>query len=251
MDEQRLASDFELLPAIDLRGGLVVRLEQGDFTRETAFSTDPVAVATEFADRGATWLHVVDLDGARGGLPGHSEVVRRIVEAVGSSVRIDQAGGLRSLEAIDEALSAGASRVVIGTAALADSGLSAAAVAAHGSDGVAVALDVRDGLAIGEGWRSGAPGVRPEDAIRRLAGIGITTFEVTSIVRDGLLGGPDIGLLGDLVDIGLGRIIASGGVASVHDIEAIRRIGCAGAIVGRALYDGSLDLGDALAAAAG
>jgi len=251
MGGRRLASDFELLPAIDLRGGLVVRLEQGDFARETAFSTDPVAVATEFAGIGATWLHVVDLDGARSGLAAHGDVVQRIAAAVGPSVRIDRAGGLRSLEAIDEALNAGASRVVIGTAALADSGLPAAAVAAHGSDRVAVALDVRDGLAIGEGWRSGAPGVRPKDAIRRLAGIGVTTFEVTSIVRDGLLGGPDIGLLGDLVDIGLGRIIASGGVARVHDIEAVRRIGCAGAIVGRALYDGSLDLGDALAAAAG
>jgi phosphoribosylformimino-5-aminoimidazole carboxamide ribotide isomerase len=170
---------------------------------------------------------------------------------VGSSVRIDQAGGLRNLEAIDEALNAGASRVVMGTAALANSGLAAAAVGAHGSDRIAVAIDVREGLAIGEGWRSGAPGVRPEGAIRRLADIGVTTFEVTSIVRDGLLGGPDIGLLGNLVDVGLGRIIASGGVASVHDIEAVRRIGCAGAIVGRALYDGSLDLGDALAAAAG
>jgi phosphoribosylformimino-5-aminoimidazole carboxamide ribotide isomerase len=251
MDGQRLASDFELLPAIDLRGGRVVRLEQGDFARETALSTDPVAVATGFAGGGTTWLHVVDLDGARSGLPAHSEVVRRIIAAVGSRVRIDQAGGLRSLEAIDEALNAGVSRVVIGTAALADSRLPAAAVAAHGSDRVAVALDVRDGLAIGEGWRIGAPGVRPEVAIRRLAEIGVATFEVTSIVRDGLLGGPDISLLGDLVDVGVGRIIASGGVASVRDIEAVRRVGCAGAIVGRALYDGSLDLAEALAAAAG
>lgn len=247
----RLASTFELLPAIDLVDGRVVRLEQGDFERQTSFSTDPVAVAKGFADRGATWLHVVDLDGARSGRPVHGDVIRAIVAAVGSDARIEVAGGLRTLEAIGEMLAAGAARAIIGTAALADSAIAATAVATHGPDRIAVALDVRGGLAIGEGWRTGAAGVPPDEAIRRLADIGVVTFEVTSIVRDGLLGGPDLALLGDLVGIGLGRVIASGGVASVEDIEAVRRLGCAGAIVGRALYDGSLDLADALAAASG
>jgi phosphoribosylformimino-5-aminoimidazole carboxamide ribotide isomerase len=250
MGKPDLASDFELLPAIDLVGGRVVRLEQGDFDRETAFSTDPLAVAATFAGGGATWLHIVDLDGARSGKPAHGEVVRAIVAALAGSVRIDLAGGLRSLEAVDEALAAGVARVVIGTAALHDPGIAAAAVAGHGAERIAVALDVRGGLAIGEGWRSGAPGMPPADAIRRLAGVGVTTFEVTSIARDGLLGGPDLALLGDLVEVGRGRVIASGGVARVDDIGAIRRLGCAGAIVGRALYDGSLDLAAALAAAA-
>ena len=244
-----MASDFEFLPAIDLIRGRVVRLEQGDFERQTAFSTDPLAVATKFASEGAAWLHVVDLDGARSGLPAQGEIVRTIARALGPLVRIDVAGGLRTLEAIDEALGAGAFRVVIGTAALRDPRIPAAAVAAHGSDRIAVALDVRGGLAIGEGWRDGAPGVTPDDAIRRLADLGVTTFEVTSIARDGLLGGPDLALLGVLVEVDRGRVIASGGVARVEDIEAIRRIGCAGAIVGRALYDGSLGLADALVAA--
>ena len=114
-----------------------------------------------------------------------------------------------------------------------------------------MAVDVRDGLAVGEGWRAGAPGLPADEAIRRLADAGVVTFEVTSIDRDGLLGGPDLALLGKLVEIGRGRIIASGGVARTEDIEAVRRLGCAGAIVGRALYDGSLDLGAALAAASG
>jgi phosphoribosylformimino-5-aminoimidazole carboxamide ribonucleotide (ProFAR) isomerase len=140
---------------------------------------------------------------------------------------------------------------VIGTAALGDPGIPAAAIAAHGADRIAVALDVRGGLAVGEGWRTDAPGVPPDDAIRRLADVGVATFEVTSIVRDGLLGGPDLAMLGELVDVGRGRVIASGGVARVEDIEAVRRLGCAGAIVGRALYDGSLDLASALAAASG
>ena len=244
-----MASEFELLPAIDLIAGRVVRLEQGDFDRETSFSTDPLAVAAKFASGGATWLHIVDLDGARTGRPSHSEAVRTIVAAVGPIVRIDLAGGLRTPEAIDEALAMGASRAVIGTAALQDPRIPAAAVAGHGTDRIAVALDVREGVAVGEAWRSGAPGVPPADAIRRLADVGVATFEVTSIARDGLLGGPDLAMLGDLVAIGRGRIIASGGLARLEDIEAVRRLGCAGAIVGRALYDGSLDLSDALVAA--
>jgi phosphoribosylformimino-5-aminoimidazole carboxamide ribotide isomerase len=250
MEGRQLASEFELLPAIDLMGGRVVRLEQGDFARETTFSTDPLAVATEFASGGATWLHVVDLDGARTGQPAHVGFVGAIAAALGPKVRIDLAGGLRTLEAIEEGLAAGAARVVIGTAALGDPGIPAAAIAAHGADRIAVALDVRGGLAVGEGWRTDAPGVPPDDAIRRLADVGVATFEVTSIARDGLLGGPDLTMLGELVDVGRGRVIASGGVARVEDIEAIRRLGCAGAIVGRALYDGSLDLAAALAAAA-
>jgi phosphoribosylformimino-5-aminoimidazole carboxamide ribotide isomerase len=245
----RMASTFELLPAIDLRGGRVVRLEQGDFDRETAFSTDPVAIARSFAAAGATWLHVVDLDGARTGQPAHGEAVRSIVATLDGTVRVEVAGGIRTLEALGQALSAGAARVVIGTAALSDSRLAAESVQTHGADRVAVALDVRDGLAVGEGWRDGAPGVPPGVAIWRLAGAGITTFEVTSIVRDGLLGGPDLALLADLVAIGRGRIIASGGIARIEDIDAVRRIGCGGVIVGRALYDGSLDLTAALAAA--
>ena len=243
-----MASEFELLPAIDLIGGRVVRLEQGDFDRETSFSTDPLAVATAFASRGATWLHIVDLDGARSGRPQHGATVRAIVAALGPTVRIDLAGGLRTLEAIEQALAAGAARVVLGTAALRDPALVASTVAAHGSDRIAVALDVRDGLAIGEGWRSGAPGAPPDEAIRRLTDVGVATFEVTSIARDGLLGGPDLEMLGELVEVGRGRIIASGGVTRVEDIETVRRMGCAGAIVGRALYDGSLDLSVALAA---
>ena len=156
---------------------------------------------------------------------------------------------LPAIDLIEEAVAAGAARVVIGTAALRDQRFAASAVAAHGADRIAVALDVRGGLAIGDAWRSGAPGVPPGDAIRRLAEVGVETFEVTSIDRDGLLGGPDLGMLGELVEVGRGRIIASGGVARVEDIAAVRRLGCAGVIVGRALYDGSLDLSAALVAA--
>lgn len=249
-----MTSGFEILPAIDLRGGRVVRLEQGDFLRETSFSDDPVAVARSFADAGARWLHVVDLDGARNGMPAHGAVIRAIVAAVGDGVAVEVAGGLRSAEAVAEVLASGASRVVVGTAALADAAFAARLVATHGVKRVAVAIDVRDGQAMGHGWAADSAGVDAADAILTLAGVGIATFEVTAIDRDGLLGGPDLALYERLVGRlgglgqGHGSIIASAGIATTGHIAAVRAIGCTGAIIGRALYDGRLSLVDALRA---
>lgn len=245
------ASDFAILPAIDLRGGRVVRLEQGDFARETAFSDDPIAVAHAFADAGARWLHVVDLDAARDASSGHGTIIAAIVDAVGDRLAVEVAGGLRTKEAVAAALAAGAARAIIGTAALRDSTFARALVEAHGANPIAVALDVRDGLAVGHGWQSGAPGTPVEDALRTLADVGVTTFEVTAIDRDGTLGGPDLALYERLVGLGRGAIIASAGIASVDDLVAVRSIGCAGAIIGRALYDGRMTVDTALSALAG
>jgi phosphoribosylformimino-5-aminoimidazole carboxamide ribotide isomerase len=243
------ATGWDILPAIDLRGGRVVRLEQGDFARETAFSDDPVATARAFADAGARWLHVVDLDGARTGTPGHADVVAGIVRAVGDRLAVEVAGGLRSEAAIDAVLAAGAARAVIGTAALRNPSVAGRAVDRHGAVRIAVALDVREGVAVGHGWMPGAgDGVPVEDALAALADVGVTTFEVTAIERDGLLGGPDLPLYERLVALDRGAIIASAGVASVEDLRALRAIGCAGAIIGRALYDGRLTLEAALEA---
>lgn len=241
-----MTSGFDVLPAIDLRGGHVVRLQQGDFERETAFSDDPVAVARSFADGGARWLHVVDLDGARTGEPVHTAVIRDLVDAVGKRVAVEVAGGLRTQESVATVFGVGAARAVIGTAALRDPAFAGRLVATHGPERIAVALDVRDGLALGEGWRAGAAGIRAEDALAALADQGVTTFEATAIDRDGLLRGPDLELLTRLVAIGRGHVIASGGVSSVEDIRAARAIGCSGAIVGRALYGGGLDLAQAI-----
>jgi phosphoribosylformimino-5-aminoimidazole carboxamide ribotide isomerase len=242
-----LASGFDILPAIDLRGGRVVRLEQGDFDRETAFSNDPLAVAESFAAQGARWLHVVDLDGARTGEPAHGAVVRSITEAVGNRVAVEVAGGLRSQASVSTVLDAGAARAVVGTAALEDPALLATLVHTFGADRIAVALDVRDGRAIGHGWTADAPGRAVETALAGLASRGATTFEVTAIERDGLLGGPDLDLYRRLVGMELGSIIASAGIVSTSDIAAVRALGCTGAIIGRALYDGRLDLSSALA----
>jgi phosphoribosylformimino-5-aminoimidazole carboxamide ribotide isomerase len=239
---------FEILPAIDLRGGKVVRLREGDFGRETVYGTDPVATAQQFAEEGAGWLHIVDLDGARGEAPQES-VIRAIVTAVGR-VRCQVAGGLRSSEAVDAVLAMGAERVVVGTAALADPSFAARLVAEHGRGRIVAALDVRDGQAVGEGWRRGAAGHPVRVALDALAEAGVELFAVTAIARDGLMTGPDLRLLQEMVEASRGAIIASGGMASIADLRAVRDIGCAGAIIGRALYEGTIDLADALRAMA-
>ncbi len=241
-----VARPFELLPAIDLRAGRVVRLREGDFARETVYGDDPVSVARSFADAGARWLHVVDLDGAREGRPVQAAIVTRIAAAVGNRMACQTAGGLRDDGAVDSALASGAARIVVGTAALRDPDFAARLVRRHGPQRIVVALDVREGLALGEGWREGAAGVPAVDALVALADVGIELFAATAIERDGLLGGPDLDLLGRLVSTGRGRIIASGGVTTLADLRAVRELGCAGAIVGRAIYEGPLDLAEAV-----
>jgi phosphoribosylformimino-5-aminoimidazole carboxamide ribotide isomerase len=235
-----------VIPAIDLRGGRVVRLEQGDFGRETAFSSDPVEVARGFVSAGARWLHLVDLDGARDGTRRQDAVVGDVVAAA-RDARVQVAGGLRDPSSIASALGSGAARVVLGTAAITDPELVARAVDQYGAARVAVALDVRDGQAVGAGWRPDAPKRAARDVLDTLSRRGVTTFIVTAIARDGLLGGPDLDLLEDCLAVATdATVIASGGVTTSDDLRAVRRIGCGGAIVGRAIYDGRLDLASTL-----
>ena len=239
------ATPFEILPAIDLRGGRVVRLRQGDFARETVYSDDPVAVARGFAEDGAGWLHVVDLDGARAGEPINGAVVRAIVAALGERTQVEVAGGLRTAESVEAVLDLGAARAVVGTAALQDPSFVGDLVNSHGTTRIAVAIDVRDGLALGHGWVEGSEGIEAVEAIGRLSDVGVNTFEVTAIDRDGLLGGPDLALYERLIALDAGSVIASGGIASLDHLRAVRVLGCTGAIVGRALLDGSMSLRDA------
>jgi len=245
-----MATSFEILPAIDLRGGRVVRLRQGDFDRQTVYRADPAAVATEFAAVGARWLHVVDLDGARAGVPMHGQAIAEIVGAVGGRTKVEVAGGLRTEQAVAEALRAGAARAVVGTAALQDPGLAGRLIDTHGSARIAVAIDVRDGRAVGHGWATSTEGFDASDAIGRLADVGVETFEVTAIERDGILQGPDLALYKRLTILKRGAIIASGGITSLDDIGAVCDTGCDGAIIGRAIYEGRIDLRDAVAIAA-
>ena len=253
---------FDLLPAIDLRGGRVVRLRQGDFDLATTYETEPAVVADEFAAAGAKWIHVVDLDGARTGVPAHTVQITAIIEAVGDRTRVEVAGGLRDDKAVELALEAGAARIIVGTAALRDPAFASRLVARHGSDRIVAAIDVRDGRAVGHGWvqpvgalasgsatsQPAAPAPAALDAITSLADVGVTIFEVTAIERDGLLEGPNLDLYERLVALDRGSIIASGGVTTLDDIRAVRALGCSGAIIGRALYEGQLDLAEALRA---
>jgi len=222
-----------------------VRLEQGDFGRETAFSTDPVEVARRFVAAGARWLHVVDLDGARDVLVA-SHPAGVSMPRWSRDARVQVAGGLRDARSIATALASGATRIVVGTAAITDPDLVARAVDRHGPERIAVALDVRDGQAVGGGWRPDAPNGAARDVLGTLSGRGVTTFIVTAIARDGLLGGPDLDLLERCLAATDATVIASGGVTTIDDLHAVRRIGCGGAIVGRAIYDGRLDLASAI-----
>jgi phosphoribosylformimino-5-aminoimidazole carboxamide ribotide isomerase len=245
------ASTFDIYPAIDLRDGRVVRLREGDFTREQVYDDDPVRVARGFAEQGASWIHIVDLDGARAGERRQTGIVGSIVAAFGDGgPRFQIAGGLRTVDAVDDVLASGATRVVIGTAALRDPGFARDAILRHGADRIAIALDVREGLAVGDGWVPGASGVPLAEALEHLSSVGVETFVVTAIDRDGLLGGPDLALLQECARATDAAVIASGGIRSIADLEAARRIACAGAIVGRAIYDGTLDLAAAIAAIA-
>lgn len=243
------ASEFAVLPAIDLRGGRVVRLRQGDFALETTYSDDPVQVAREFADAGARWLHIVDLDAARSGRPTQGSVIAAIIAAVGERTRVEVAGGLRDETAVAAILETGAARAVVGTAALRDATFAGRLVTTHGTDRIAAAIDVRAGRAIGHGWSADDAGIDAEEAMERLADVGVTSFEVTAIERDGLLEGPDRALYERLVRLGRGAVIASGGITTLADLRDVRAQGCTGAIVGKALYEGRLDLAQAIALA--
>jgi phosphoribosylformimino-5-aminoimidazole carboxamide ribotide isomerase len=236
----------DLFPAIDIRHGRVVRLSQGEATRQTIYGEDPVAVAQRFADEGARWIHVVDLDRAFG--DGENlALVRRIVAKVGGAVRVQLGGGLRTVALVREGLDQGVSRAVLGTAAAIDPAIVPAAVAAAGTDRIAVGIDARDGRVAIRGWTETSE-LTAEALALRVAGEGVRTVIYTDVARDGMLSGPDLAGARRLQSAGLG-VVASGGVAGAADLRAARAAGLAGAIVGRALYEGRLTLAEALAAA--
>jgi phosphoribosylformimino-5-aminoimidazole carboxamide ribotide isomerase len=239
---------MELMPAIDLLGGRAVRLVQGDFARVTDYG-DPIVAARRWVREGATRLHLVDLEGAREGRPVQSRLIGRLLRA--ASVPCQVAGGLRDREAVAAALAWGADRVVLGSALLGSPDLARSIVEAYGPSRLVAALDVRDGQVQGGGWL-GPAGGPVVDVVAGLDRVGVATFAVTAIARDGLLGGPDLTLLASVAAIvSTGRVIASAGVTTLHDILLLARDGYAGAILGRALYEGALDLGEALRAADG
>jgi phosphoribosylformimino-5-aminoimidazole carboxamide ribotide isomerase len=235
----------DLFPSIDIRSGRVVRLSQGEATRQTVYGDDPVAVAEGFVQQGASWIHVVDLDRALGS-GDNLAAVAQIANRVGSRVRLQLGGGFRTLGLVRAGLDLGAARVVIGTAAAVDPSFVASAVSAAGSERLAVGIDTREGKVALRGWTETS--TEPaEELARRVVADGIDTVIYTDIGRDGMLGGPDLAGAAALLATGA-RVIVSGGVASAEDIRGALASGLAGVIVGRALYEGRLTLPEALAA---
>jgi phosphoribosylformimino-5-aminoimidazole carboxamide ribotide isomerase len=238
---------FTILPAIDLRGGRCVRLYQGDYGRETVFGEDPVAMARHWERLGAAWLHVVDLDGARAGQPMQLELIATLAAAVGVPVQVG--GGLRSLRDVESALAAGASRVVLGTAAIGDGparDFRLACLEKHGPR-VVVGLDARAGQLAVRGWTE-TTGLDAFAFAQRLQTEGFGRLVYTDVERDGALSGPNLDHLRRLAGSSQLAVVASGGVGSLADLIEVQKTGAEGAIVGLALYTGAVSLPEALAA---
>ena len=239
-------SPFELIPAIDLLGGRAVRLSQGRYDAATVYDEDPARVAARFAAFGIRRLHVVDLDGAKAGRPVQAESVRRILAAVGG-IPVQVGGGLRTLAGVDEALSWGVDRVILGTVALRDPELVKRAAAAHPGR-IVVGIDARDGLVAVEGWTEGSE-MRAVDLGRRFEDAGVAAIVYTDIARDGMLSGPNLEATALLAAALRIPVIVSGGVATNEDVIESARLrdkNVCGVIVGRAIYTGGVELESAL-----
>jgi phosphoribosylformimino-5-aminoimidazole carboxamide ribotide isomerase len=235
-----------LYPAIDIRGGKAVRLAQGDYDQETAYDDDPVVAARRWVDGGARWLHVVDLDGARAGEPVNLEHVRRIVAAV--SVPVQLGGGLRDSKKVEDAISSGAERIVLGTAAVRDPDMAGAIAAAHG-ERVVASVDSRSGKVAAEGWTESSE-LGTTEVIAALTDRGLRRFVYTPVEVDGLMEGPDLDSLREAAEATDGELIYSGGIGSLDDLRALAELGVdnlGGVIVGRALYEQRFTVAEAQA----
>jgi len=236
------ARSFELIPAIDILAGRCVRLAQGDYEQATVYAEDPAEVATRFARLSIPRLHVVDLDGAKAGRPRNTEALRRILACVGR-VPVQLGGGLRDLVAIEEALAIGVGRIVLGTLAAREPAVVREAARRHPGR-IVVGIDARDGWVAVEGWRERSQ-KRAIDLARELEDAGVAAIIFTDIGRDGMLQGPNLEATAELASHVAVPVIVSGGIRSATDVLAaaahVER-GIAGAIVGRALYTGAVDL---------
>lgn len=233
-----------LLPAVDVADGKAVRLTQGEAGTETSYG-DPIEAAEEWMRQGAEWIHLVDLDAAFG-RGDNRGIIRKVAKAVGKNVNVELSGGIRDDESLENALSTGAVRVNLGTAALENPEWTAHVIAEYG-DAIAVGLDVRGETLAARGWTK--EGGNLFDVLERLNECGCARFVVTDVTKDGTMRGPNIELLRDVLENTDHKVIASGGIASLDDIAALRELvplGLEGAILGKALYAGAFTLGEAL-----
>jgi phosphoribosylformimino-5-aminoimidazole carboxamide ribotide isomerase len=228
-----------VIPAIDLKDGRCVRLRQGDMAAETVYSADVPAVARQWQQGGAAWIHVVDLNGAVDGEPHNFSQIEAIIRTV--SLNIQVGGGIRTIEMVRRYLGAGVSRVVLGTAALTDR-LFLEKACLEFPRRILLGLDARDGKVAVKGWTA-VSGTRATDLLKELAGYALGAVIYTDIARDGMLGGPNLEALQEVVELSSFPVIASGGISRIEDLRAVQALGprVEGAIVGKALYDGKLE----------
>jgi phosphoribosylformimino-5-aminoimidazole carboxamide ribotide isomerase len=234
---------FTIYPAIDLRVGKVVRLKEGDPARMTSYSDDPAETAQRWLGAGASWLHIVNLDGAFGESDNKNLVALDAILKLGT--RVQFGGGMRSLDAIAQALALGVSRVVLGTIAIEQPEVVNDALDKFGAEKIAVGIDARDGLVRTRGWKDDS-GIKATDLALQMRTLGLRTVIFTDIRRDGLGSGLNIPSTRELADVSGLDVIASGGVHTMDDVMAAKNAGLAGCIIGRALYDGTVDLEKAL-----
>lgn len=235
---------MEVIPAIDLKGGKCVRLYQGDYGKETVFSNDPVGMALKWVSSGASRLHLIDLDGAAGGKPCHLPMIGDIAKAIPIPVQVG--GGIRQMETVERLLAAGAERVILGTAAAENPAMITEACRRFG-EAVVIGVDALDGYVSIHGWQRKTE-TTAIDLIQQMAVLGAKRFIYTDISRDGTLSQPNFEAIAELVGKTSLPIIASGGIASIDHLVRLKQLGVEGAIIGRALYTGDIELGKALAA---
>ena len=238
-----------ILPAVDLLDGQVVRLAQGQRDQVTVYSKDPVAIAQRWAEAGATWLHVVDLNGAFDGTYVNLPFARRIIEVCGGSVRVELSGGIRTAETLAKAIEAGAARVVLGTKACEDPDFVQMAAMRY-KEKIAVAIDAKAGQVVSRGWVA-STALTPAQLAGEMVKLGVQTIICTDVSRDGMLQGPNVGLINEVLRAGVKQLIASGGITTIKDLEELKALepkGLIGAIVGKALYERTIDLARALQA---
>lgn len=233
---------MNIYPAVDIKGGKCVRLIQGDFDKETVYLENPVEAAKMWQDQGAKWIHVVDLDGAKSGTPSNVDVIKNIRKALSANIQVG--GGIRNMSTVENYLNLGVNRVIFGSSAITNLSLVKETIDRFGADKVAVGIDVRQNQVAIEGWTKSS-GIAIEKVLGQLKDMGVKTIIYTDISRDGMMKGPNFTGIEKVLSFGDFSVIASGGISSMQDLKQLalyENKGLEGAIIGKALYSGALDL---------
>lgn len=233
---------MNIYPAVDIKGGKCVRLIQGDFDKETVYLENPVEAAKMWQDQGAKWIHVVDLDGAKSGTPSNVDVIKNIRKALSANIQVG--GGIRNMSTVENYLNLGINRIIFGSSAITNLSLVKETIDRFGADKVAVGIDVRQNQVAIEGWTKSS-GIAIEKVLGQLKDMGVKTIIYTDISRDGMMKGPNFTGIEKVLSFGDFSVIASGGISSMQDLKQLalyENKGLEGAIIGKALYSGALDL---------